>query len=174
MKTTCPPIPVSLIVLQAISMAALAANSADRPNIVMIVTDDMGFSDIGCYGGEIETPNIDSLATEGMRFSHGSRMAVGDRLRPAMAAVRSEQRPHRDSRLKVGESRSTCEDAEAPSGSRGTRRCQSASQRRRNRTVIHPHLPPGRAHQASRQRETAEPDVFTIGIDRTLARQTVD
>ncbi|WP_302118809.1 arylsulfatase [Allorhodopirellula heiligendammensis] len=40
----------------------------DRPNIVLIMADDMGFSDIGCYGGEIATPNIDALAARGMRF----------------------------------------------------------------------------------------------------------
>lgn len=39
-----------------------------RPNIVLIMCDDMGFSDIGCYGGEVETPNLDRLASEGMRF----------------------------------------------------------------------------------------------------------
>ena len=40
-----------------------------RPNIVVIVADDMGFSDLGCYGGEIATPNLDSLAANGMRFT---------------------------------------------------------------------------------------------------------
>jgi len=39
-----------------------------RPNIVLIMADDMGFSDLGCYGGEIETPNLDSLASSGVRF----------------------------------------------------------------------------------------------------------
>ena len=39
-----------------------------RPNILLIMCDDMGFSDIGCYGGEVETPNLDRLAHEGMRF----------------------------------------------------------------------------------------------------------
>ncbi|HVW61308.1 MAG TPA: sulfatase-like hydrolase/transferase, partial [Puia sp.] len=39
-----------------------------RPNIVLILADDMGFSDIGCYGGEIHTPNIDALAANGVRF----------------------------------------------------------------------------------------------------------
>ena len=39
-----------------------------RPNILLIMCDDMGFSDIGCYGGEIQTPNLDRLAGEGMRF----------------------------------------------------------------------------------------------------------
>ena len=42
---------------------------ADRPNIVLIMADDMGFSDIGCYGSEIHTPNIDKLAKEGIRFT---------------------------------------------------------------------------------------------------------
>ena len=41
-----------------------------RPNIVIIIADDMGFSDIGCYGGEIRTPNIDALASEGLRFTN--------------------------------------------------------------------------------------------------------
>lgn len=42
---------------------------AEKPNIIIIMTDDMGFSDIGCYGGEIETPNIDRLAADGIRFT---------------------------------------------------------------------------------------------------------
>ena len=41
----------------------------ERPNIVMILADDMGYSDIGCYGGEILTPNIDALASKGVRFT---------------------------------------------------------------------------------------------------------
>jgi arylsulfatase A-like enzyme len=50
--------------------AGLAAGkSATRPNILLIMADDMGYSDIGCYGGEIRTPNLDRLALEGLRFS---------------------------------------------------------------------------------------------------------
>ena len=48
---------------------AYAAPAERRPNIVLILCDDMGFSDVGCYGGEIRTPNIDRLAREGMRFT---------------------------------------------------------------------------------------------------------
>src|SRR6185503_13024680 len=40
-----------------------------RPNIVVILADDMGFSDLGCYGGEIRTPNLDKLAGGGLRFT---------------------------------------------------------------------------------------------------------
>ena len=40
-----------------------------RPNIIIIMTDDMGYSDIGCFGGEISTPHIDSLAMNGLRFT---------------------------------------------------------------------------------------------------------
>jgi arylsulfatase len=45
------------------------ASAADKPNILFIVADDMGFSDAGCYGSEIHTPNLDSLATGGLRFT---------------------------------------------------------------------------------------------------------
>jgi len=41
----------------------------DRPNIVIVMADDMGFSDLGCYGGEIETPHLDKLAKNGLRFT---------------------------------------------------------------------------------------------------------
>ena len=40
-----------------------------QPNILLIVADDMGFSDLGCYGGEILTPNLDALAKNGLRFT---------------------------------------------------------------------------------------------------------
>ncbi len=48
---------------------ARGLHAADRPNIVLIMADDMGFSDIGCYGGEINTPNLDRLAERGLRFT---------------------------------------------------------------------------------------------------------
>ncbi|MBX6312150.1 MAG: arylsulfatase [Isosphaeraceae bacterium] len=59
-----------LLVLIAIHGAPVAiAADAPRPNIVLIMADDMGFSDAGCYGGEIRTPNLDALAKDGLRFS---------------------------------------------------------------------------------------------------------
>ncbi|MEZ6139211.1 MAG: arylsulfatase [Zavarzinella sp.] len=44
-------------------------NAAPKPNIVLILADDLGFSDLGCYGGEIATPNLDALAKNGLRFT---------------------------------------------------------------------------------------------------------
>ena len=45
------------------------ANGPSKPNIVIILADDLGYSDFGCYGGEIDTPNIDRLAGSGLRFA---------------------------------------------------------------------------------------------------------
>ena len=53
----------------AIGYATLLCAAPNRPNVLIIVADDLGFSDIGSYGGEIETPNLDSLAAGGLRFT---------------------------------------------------------------------------------------------------------
>ncbi len=45
------------------------ASASDRPNILIIMADDLGYSDLGCYGGEISTPNLDGLAENGIRYS---------------------------------------------------------------------------------------------------------
>ena len=58
--------------------------SASQPNILIVLVDDMGFSDLGCYGSEIETPNLDKLAANGVRFTqfyntakcHSSRVSL--------------------------------------------------------------------------------------------------
>ena len=59
-------------------------SAADRPNIILIMADDLGFADIGCYGSEIKTPNLDKLASDGLRFTefyntakcHSSRVSL--------------------------------------------------------------------------------------------------
>lgn len=51
------------------ALCSSAQQGSTQPNIVIIMTDDMGFSDIGCYGSEIPTPNIDRLASNGIRFN---------------------------------------------------------------------------------------------------------
>lgn len=48
----------------------LFAKKENNPNILVILADDLGYSDLGCYGGEIETPNLDKLAQNGMRFTN--------------------------------------------------------------------------------------------------------
>jgi hypothetical protein len=50
------------VMVASLSLATRGARAADAPNIVLIMSDDMGFSDIGCYGGEINTPNLVRLA----------------------------------------------------------------------------------------------------------------
>lgn len=73
-----------LMLLSALLVTSLAGASALRPNIVVILADDLGFSDLGCYGSEIETPRLDSLAEGGLRFSqfyntakcHSSRVSL--------------------------------------------------------------------------------------------------
>lgn len=64
---------------------------ANRPNIVLILNDDMGFSDIGCYGGEVETPHLDRLAAGGVRFSQFYNTA---RCSPSRASLLTGLHPH--------------------------------------------------------------------------------
>ena len=52
-----------------VSASRLTSGRAKRPNIILMMADDMGYSDIGCYGGEIHTPNLDGLAAGGVRFT---------------------------------------------------------------------------------------------------------
>jgi len=65
--------------------------AAPRPNIVIILVDDMGYSDIGCYGGEVETPNIDGLAANGLRFT---QFYNAGRCCPTRASLMTGLHPH--------------------------------------------------------------------------------
>jgi arylsulfatase A-like enzyme len=67
---------------------------ARKPDIVLILNDDMGFSDIGCYGGEVETPNLDRLAKGGLRFSQFYNTA---RCSPSRASLLTGLHPHQTS-----------------------------------------------------------------------------
>ena len=71
-----------LIVLAAV-LSMCKTKDASPPNVVLILADDMGYSDLGSYGGEINTPNLDNLAYSGIRFSNFSNCA---RCRPTRAA----------------------------------------------------------------------------------------
>lgn len=72
--------------------AAIPATLADKPNIVLILADDMGWSDLGCYGSEIPTPNIDSLARQGMQ---ATRCYTASRCSPSRASIMTGCAPHR-------------------------------------------------------------------------------
>jgi arylsulfatase A-like enzyme len=60
---------IAAFVAASVPAAARAADADRRPNVVLILADDLGYSDLGCYGGEIETPNLDRLADGGLRFT---------------------------------------------------------------------------------------------------------
>ena len=73
-----------MIVVLLLTVAAVPLSADERPNIVMIMADDLGFADIGCYGSEIATPRLDQLAGRGLRFTqfyntakcHSSRVSL--------------------------------------------------------------------------------------------------
>jgi arylsulfatase len=89
-------LPLLIVVLSAwmlfsADVLATQAESPVRPNIVIILVDDMGFSDVGCYGGEIDTPNIDQLAESGLRFT---QFYNSGRCCPTRASLLTGRHPH--------------------------------------------------------------------------------
>lgn len=75
-----------------------ALHAAPKPNVVFILADDLGYSDLGCYGGEIATPNLDALAKGGLRFTQGYNCA---RCWPSRAALLSGYYPQQVRRDKL-------------------------------------------------------------------------
>ena len=81
-KRTCMRVrsiilPILAVAIVCVKSTALhGEDSPPRPNIVLIMADDMGFSDLGCYGGEIDTPNLDRLAQGGLRFTQFYNNAI--------------------------------------------------------------------------------------------------
>ncbi len=79
--------PIASLVIASLLIAMThLASAAERPNIIVILSDDMGFSDLGCYGSEIQTPNLDALAADGVRFTQFYNTA---RCCPSRAALLS-------------------------------------------------------------------------------------
>ena len=76
--------PLALAALLLAPLPALHAAETRKPNILLIVADDMGFSDAACYGGDIATPNLDALAADGLRFTQFYNTA---RCWPSRAAI---------------------------------------------------------------------------------------
>ncbi|RYG53512.1 arylsulfatase, partial [bacterium] len=64
---------------------------APRPNVLLILADDLGYADLGCYGSEIKTPNIDALAATGLRFTQCYNSA---RCSPSRASLLTGLAPH--------------------------------------------------------------------------------
>lgn len=69
----------------------VSVRAAQKPNILLILADDLGWSDLGCYGGEIKTPNIDALAKQGLRFTQFYNSA---RCCPSRASLLTGLHPH--------------------------------------------------------------------------------
>jgi Sulfatase len=69
----------------------LAGARRGAPNIVIVYMDDMGYSDPGCFGSEIETPNVDALAARGLRFNHYTTHPICS---PARAALLTGRNAH--------------------------------------------------------------------------------
>lgn len=65
-------LPASLLTVTVSGQASYSIESKKdgKPNIIVILADDLGYSDLGCYGGEIKTPNLDRLANNGLRFNN--------------------------------------------------------------------------------------------------------
>lgn len=90
-----------------------AVTSVDRPNVLLIMADDMGWSDIGCYGGEIPTPHIDSLAQSGLRFRQFYNTS---RCSPTRAALLTGLQQHQAGMGILAESPNSKEQANHGSG----------------------------------------------------------
>lgn len=82
---------VLLCLTAAFALPERSTDAADRPNIIWIMSDDMGFSDIGCYGSEIETPVLDGLADHGLRYTQFYNTA---RCCPTRASLLTGLYPH--------------------------------------------------------------------------------
>ena len=93
-KTKACPMKNILPLLASLLLSPLAVLSADQattPNIILILADDVGFSDLGCFGGEIATPNLDALAQGGVRFTQFYNTA---RCCPTRASLLTGLHPH--------------------------------------------------------------------------------
>ena len=86
------------LILILFSGLLLSLTAADRPNFLIILADDLGYSDIGCYGGEINTPNLDSLAANGLKYTQFYNTA---RCWPTRTAIMSGYYPQQVGRDKV-------------------------------------------------------------------------
>ena len=85
-----------LLIVCCLTGSATVARTDEKPNIVFILADDLGYSDLGCYGGEIATPNLDALAADGLRFTQFYNTARCWPTRAALLTGYYAQQVHRD------------------------------------------------------------------------------
>jgi arylsulfatase len=88
--------------LFALLFATFTAFAATPPNVVLILADDLGYSDLGCYGSEIATPNLDGLANHGVRFTQFYNTARCWPSRAALLTGYYAQEVHRDGMTGIG------------------------------------------------------------------------
>lgn len=81
---------------------AVSLHAAEKPNVVFILADDLGYSDLGCYGGEIATPHLDHLAANGLRFTQFYNTARCWPTRAALLTGYYPQAVHRDALPNLG------------------------------------------------------------------------
>ena len=99
----------TVCVLLLAFMFTAPMQAAERPNIVLCMVDDMGWSDLGCYGGEIDTPHIDSLAANGVRFTQFYNNAVCGATRASLlTGLYCQQTGHRGDRWNQPKNYSQC------------------------------------------------------------------
>ena len=86
-----PALILSLVAVVLATFLTSLLNAAERPHVILIMVDDMGFSDLGYHGGEIDTPNLDGLARGGVRFS---QFYNSGRCCPTRATLMTGLHPH--------------------------------------------------------------------------------
>ena len=91
-----------VLVSLVVRVDAQESTNAKQPNIIFILADDMGYSDLGCYGGEIETPHLDALAANGLRYTQFYNTARCWPTRAALMTGFYAQQVHRDQLPELG------------------------------------------------------------------------
>ena len=139
---------VTLLALLALSGVRLFSADTQRPNVMIILADDMGFSDAGCYGGEIATPNLDLLAANGLRFTQSYNTTRCWPTRSALLTGYYAQQIHRDALPDV------------PGGAQGVRQKWAKLLPERLKSVGYRSYHSGKWH--------IDGDVIAGGFDRSL------
>jgi len=124
------------------------AAEASKPNVIFILADDMGYSDVGCYGSEIATPNLDALAANGLRFTQFYNTARCWPTRAALLTGYYPQQVHRDAL------------PDMPGGGQGVRQKWATLLPQRLRSVGYRSYHSGKWH--------IDGDVLAGGFDRSL------